>query len=198
MTRTWFTATSTGCSSLSPPSYVSETHVGLQVNIFVDDRLSAKIADFGLAVISEATGGGTATTHTGLKGTVAWMSPERINGASRLAPSMDVYSFGIVWLTVRPACTCFSVAYVWYRCGRGRGRSKILARSRLSCAFRREIDRSALCLRTAEARRSRRTCGHSSPRAGRRTHWRARAWANSSKASRSWTPSQHGWYSSVG
>jgi serine/threonine protein kinase len=198
MTRTWFTATSTGCSVLSPPSYVAETQVGLQVNIFVDDRLSAKIADFGLAVISEATGGGAATTQTGLKGTVAWMSPERINGASRLAPSIDVYAFGILWLTVRSACASFSVAYVWYRCGPGRGRSKSSARSRLSCALRRGIDRRALRLKTAEARRSRRTCGHSSPSAGRRTHWRARAWTKSSKAFRSWTPSKQGWYSSVG
>jgi serine/threonine protein kinase len=76
-------------------------HVGCQNNIFVDDCASAKIADFGLAIISEVTGGGTTTTHTGPKGTVAWMSPERINGPSRLKPPMDVYSFGILCLTVR-------------------------------------------------------------------------------------------------
>jgi serine/threonine protein kinase len=86
-------------------------HVGGQNNIFVDDRASAKIADFGLAIISEVTGGGTTTTHTGPKGTVAWMSPERIDGTSRLTPPMDVYSFGILCLTVRPPSQILPSSY---------------------------------------------------------------------------------------
>jgi serine/threonine protein kinase len=73
-----------------------------KVNIFVDAQASAKLADFGLAIIIEATTGGM-TTVSAPKGTVAWMSPERNNVEGpvlRLAPSMDVYSFGILFHTV--------------------------------------------------------------------------------------------------
>jgi serine/threonine protein kinase len=73
-----------------------------KVNIFVDAQSSAKLADFGLAIIIEATTGGM-TTASAPKGTVAWMSPERNNVEGpvlRLAPSMDVYSFGILCYTV--------------------------------------------------------------------------------------------------
>jgi serine/threonine protein kinase len=74
--------------------------LSFQVNIFVDESGSAQVADFGLSIFSEAGSGGTTTTYTG-KGTVAWMSPERISGpASRLTPPMDVYSFGILCLSV--------------------------------------------------------------------------------------------------
>jgi serine/threonine protein kinase len=77
------------------------THTHTQANIFVDNWDRAQIADFGMAVVSEASASGSSATHAGL-GTVAWMSPERIIGTgTRLAPPMDVYSFGILWLTVR-------------------------------------------------------------------------------------------------
>jgi serine/threonine protein kinase len=67
----------------------------------VDDNSSAQVADFGLSVLCETASGGT--TDIG-KGTVAWMAPERISGdASRLARPMDVYSFGILCLSVRCA-----------------------------------------------------------------------------------------------
>jgi serine/threonine protein kinase len=72
------------------------------VNIFVDDQASAKLADFGLAVTIEATTGGM-TTLSSPKGTVAWMSPEwnSLEGSIlRLAPPVDVYSFGILCHTV--------------------------------------------------------------------------------------------------
>jgi hypothetical protein len=29
------------------------------------------------------------------------MSPERLNSGQRLTPPMDIYSFGMLWLTVR-------------------------------------------------------------------------------------------------
>jgi eukaryotic-like serine/threonine-protein kinase len=73
-----------------------------KANIFVDAQGSAKLADFGLAIIIELTTGGM-TTVSAPKGTVAWMSPERNNVEGpvlRLAPSMDVYSFGILCHTV--------------------------------------------------------------------------------------------------
>jgi serine/threonine protein kinase len=72
------------------------------VNVFVDNEGSAKLADFGLAIVIEATAGGMTTLSTP-KGTVAWMAPERNNAEGsvlRLAPPMDVYSFGILCYTV--------------------------------------------------------------------------------------------------
>jgi hypothetical protein len=79
----------------------------LQVNIFIDDQTSVRLADFGLAIVIEATTGGSMTT-SGPKGTVAWMAPERISPEGptpRLVPPMDIYSFGILCHTV---CLLFS------------------------------------------------------------------------------------------
>jgi hypothetical protein len=59
----------------------------------------------------ERTGGAT-ITKSGPKGTVAWMSPERnnIEGPTlKLAPPMDVYSFGIVCRVVS-VCSCLRFA----------------------------------------------------------------------------------------
>jgi serine/threonine protein kinase len=69
----------------------------------VDNNASAKIADFGLAVISEGTTAGRMkTSASGAKGTVAWMSPERLNmDHHQLTPAMDVYSFGVLCYAVR-------------------------------------------------------------------------------------------------
>jgi serine/threonine protein kinase len=79
-----------------------------KVNIFVDEYRMAKIADFGLAIITEATTGGSEKSSTSSpKGTVAWMSPERnhFDGCvPRLSPAMDVYSFGMLCLAVCPLC----------------------------------------------------------------------------------------------
>jgi serine/threonine protein kinase len=64
----------------------------------------AKIADFGLAILIEAATGSRTASLTSPKGTVAWMAPERhsFDGpVLRLAPSMDVYSFGMICITVR-------------------------------------------------------------------------------------------------
>jgi serine/threonine protein kinase len=73
------------------------------VNVFVDNNSSAKIADFGLAVISEGTTTGkTKTSVSGAQGTVAWMSPERLDmDHHQLTPAMDVYSFGVLCYAVR-------------------------------------------------------------------------------------------------
>jgi serine/threonine protein kinase len=73
------------------------------VNVFIDDTYTAKLADFGLAKLSETTTGRDTTT-TGQKGTVAWMSPERhgfpSGAGAKLAKPMDVYSFGMLILSV--------------------------------------------------------------------------------------------------
>jgi serine/threonine protein kinase len=74
------------------------------VNVFVDNQISAKLADFGLAFVIESTTGGL-TTASGPKGTVAWMSPERTTSEGptpKMSPPMDVYSFGILCHTVSP------------------------------------------------------------------------------------------------
>jgi serine/threonine protein kinase len=73
-----------------------------KVNIFVDAQGSAKLADFGLAIIIEVTTGGMMTVSAP-KGMVAWMAPERnsVEGPVLwLAPSVDVYLFGILCHTV--------------------------------------------------------------------------------------------------
>jgi serine/threonine protein kinase len=74
-----------------------------QTNIFVDmieGRASAKVADFGLAVVSAATGVGKTATVSALKGTVAWLSPERFDTSLRITIPTDVYSFGMLGYTV--------------------------------------------------------------------------------------------------
>jgi serine/threonine protein kinase len=47
------------------------------------------------------TTGGPTATLSGPKGTIGWMSPERINTSLRLAPPTDVYSFGVLCYVVR-------------------------------------------------------------------------------------------------
>jgi hypothetical protein len=117
--REWSTVTLTGHVHV----FVLISHSVLttkQANVFIDGGGMAKLADFGLAIIMEKTGGAI-ITKSGPKGTVAWMSPERnnIDGPTlKLAPPMDVYSFGILCRTVHVSSfhiTCDS--YVTFRCG---------------------------------------------------------------------------------
>jgi serine/threonine protein kinase len=83
---------------LDAPRFV-KTDRTAKMNVLIDAYVSAKLADFGLAVIYETTTSGS-TTNSAAKGTVAWMSPERHDAERRLKPPMDVYSFGILCYAV--------------------------------------------------------------------------------------------------
>lgn len=64
-------------------------------NILLDENFEAHIADFGLARRIE---GSLAHVSTQVAGTMGYMPPEYINGATRATTKGDVYSFGIVML----------------------------------------------------------------------------------------------------
>jgi serine/threonine protein kinase len=56
------------------------------VNILVDGRFRAKVADFGLSAKKSA----------GATGTPLWMAPELLRGEGENTPASDAYSFGII------------------------------------------------------------------------------------------------------
>jgi serine/threonine protein kinase len=65
-----------------------------QANILICNDRRAQIADFGLAIVGDATIGRMSTRRTN-HGTTRWMSPERLLGTSqRLGGNDDVYAFG--------------------------------------------------------------------------------------------------------
>jgi serine/threonine protein kinase len=61
-------------------------------NVLFDEDGRAKIADFGIARISDAS---TLTEQGIVLGTAAYMSPEQASGAA-VGPQTDVYSFGVI------------------------------------------------------------------------------------------------------
>ncbi|HXW60352.1 MAG TPA: protein kinase, partial [Myxococcota bacterium] len=64
------------------------------LNVLLDDRLRAKLSDFGLSKIKKET---SSQSVQAAKGTVQWMAPElfnRVGGAATKAS--DIYSFGMV------------------------------------------------------------------------------------------------------
>jgi serine/threonine protein kinase len=83
----------------------SHAHEPLQSNIFVDDNAQPCLADFGLAVVSDVTGGHVTTSST-TAGSIRWTSPERITAyvsadvIPRRTYADDVWAFG---------CTCIEV-----------------------------------------------------------------------------------------
>lgn len=63
-------------------------------NILLDDRLRAKLTDFGLSKIKQET---TASLQTfTVKGTAQWMAPELFKRGATLTTSVDIYSLGMV------------------------------------------------------------------------------------------------------
>ena len=88
-------------------AYIKFLH---QANILIDSEGCARLADFGLAVISEeSTTGNTADNH-GMRGTVRWMAPELLlpenygfTGKPRKqlpSQSTDIYAIGMTILEV--------------------------------------------------------------------------------------------------
>jgi serine/threonine protein kinase len=59
-------------------------------NILLDDRLRAKLADFGLAKVR------ISSQSSGVKGTILWVAPELFNDEPQMTVHSDIYSFGMV------------------------------------------------------------------------------------------------------
>ena len=67
-------------------------------NILIDRLGRVKIADFGLAKLSNASGGEASLTRTDqVMGTVKYMAPEQIEGSRNVDHRADIYSLGVVF-----------------------------------------------------------------------------------------------------
>lgn len=62
------------------------------LNILLDDRLRAKLTDFGLSKIKQET----ASQSTHVKGTPQWMAPELFDDEPKMTEQSDIYSLGMV------------------------------------------------------------------------------------------------------
>ena len=82
------------CSALEHAHENGVVHRDLKpANLMLDKTGRIKLADFGLARISDAT----ALTAAGKTlGTFAYMAPEQISGSSPITPKTDLYAFGVV------------------------------------------------------------------------------------------------------
>lgn len=63
-------------------------------NVMISRRGQVKLMDFGIA--KATTNAYKTTAHGGVKGTLAYMSPEQLSGESDLGPASDLYSFGLI------------------------------------------------------------------------------------------------------
>jgi serine/threonine protein kinase len=83
----------------------------VKANILIDSKYSARLADFGLAMIIDGSTVGSTTGGHELRGTTRWMAPEMLfpdhfgfsDDCQRRLPSTstDIYALGITILEVR-------------------------------------------------------------------------------------------------
>ena len=82
----------------SPPTTRTNTEVP-KANILIDNTLSIRLADFGLALFADAS---TASLGSHIGGSARWMCPRLLSGAlSRPNYTCDVYALGCVAVEVR-------------------------------------------------------------------------------------------------
>ncbi|KAL5760563.1 hypothetical protein ACOSQ2_019401 [Xanthoceras sorbifolium] len=72
-------------------------------NILLDEYLTARISDFGLAKLLLADQ--TRAARTGRRGTIGYFAPEWFRKAS-ISVKVDVYSFGVMLLEIK-CCICY-------------------------------------------------------------------------------------------
>ncbi|KAL2475688.1 Chitin elicitor receptor kinase 1 [Abeliophyllum distichum] len=95
----WSTRVQIALDSARGLEYIHEHTVPLYIhrdiksaNILIDKNCRAKVADFGLAKLTEV---GSASLHTRLVGTFGYMPPEYAQYGD-VSPKIDVYAFGVV------------------------------------------------------------------------------------------------------
>ncbi|MBS0350607.1 MAG: protein kinase [Proteobacteria bacterium] len=64
------------------------------LNVLLDDRLRAKITDFGLSKMKSEMASSSSTQ--GMKGTLGWMAPELFAEKPQPSAAADIYAFGMV------------------------------------------------------------------------------------------------------
>jgi Protein tyrosine and serine/threonine kinase/FG-GAP repeat len=72
------------------------------LNVLLDDRLRAKITDFGLSRIKSELA--ATSSSKGMKGTLGWIAPELFEEKPKATTAADIYAFGMVlWeMIVKP------------------------------------------------------------------------------------------------